>query len=156
MVRSCIRMRSRWERLLDQKPIPLLEHLLEEVAQLLGQELQAWPLSIEELDVATGRDFAALLAADAPRPPKKVFSEALRLARWDLERATDPVDDYFRNRRYAEAGLADADRPALLLVSRWLLEQLLSLQESTEGRLKRADMARVLDRLERALPSARA
>jgi hypothetical protein len=149
-------MRSRWERLLDQKPIPLLEHLLDEVARMLGQELQAWPLSIEELDVATGRGFAGLLAENAPRPPQQVFSEALRLARWDLERATDAVDDYFRNRRYAEAGLADTDRPALLFVSRWLLEQLLSLQESTESRVKRADMARVLDRLERARPSARA
>jgi len=147
-------MSKRWERVLDQKPIPLLEHLLDEVARLLGKELLGWPLGVEELDVATGGGFVDLLAADAPRPPKEVFTEALRLARWDLERSTDAVDDYFRNRRYREAGVTDADRPALLLVTRWLLEQLLSLGEATMGRVKRSDMARVLNRLERALSSA--
>jgi hypothetical protein len=143
-------MSTRWERLLDEKPIPLLEHLLDEVARLLQKELQAWPLGIQELDTATGGRFADLLTGDAKRPPKQVFSQALSLARWDLERAADRVDDYFRNRRYGEAGLTDADRPALLFVSRWLLEQLLSVAEATSGRVKRADLLRVLDRLEGA------
>ena len=147
-------MSKRWERVLDQKPIPLLEHLLDEVARLLGTELLGWPLGVQELDVATGGAFLDLLAADALRPPRPVFTEALRLASWDLEHSTDAVDEYFRNRRYREAGLADANRPALLLVTRWLLEQLLSLGEATEGRVSRADMAGVLDRLERALASA--
>jgi len=115
--------------------------------------LPAW-ISDTLCRLATGGGFVDLLAADAPRPPKEVFTEALRLARWDLERSTDAVDDYFRNRRYREAGVTDADRPALLLVTRWLLEQLLSLGEATMGRVKRSDMARVLDRLERALSSA--
>lgn len=154
MVRSStFGMSTRWERLLDQKPIPLLEHLLDEVARLLQKELQAWPLSIQELDTATGTRFADFLTGDAKRPSREVFTEALRLARWDLERATDSVDDYFRNGRYSEAGLTDADRPALLFVSRWLLEQLLSVAEATSGRVKRADLLRVLDRLGGA-PSA--
>ncbi len=147
-------MSTRWERLLDQKPRPLLEHLLEEVARLLHRELQAWPLSIQELDTTTGGRFADFLTGDAQRPLKEVFSEALRLARWDLERATERSDDYFKNRRYQEAGLTDADRPALLFVSRWLLEQLLSLQEATSGRVKRTDLLRVLDRLGSPGPSA--
>jgi hypothetical protein len=140
-------MSTRWERLLAQKPIPLLEHLLDEVAKLLQKELQAWPLSIQELDTATGSRFADFLTGDAQRPSPDVFSEALRLARWDLEHATERLDDYFRNRRYAQAGLTDADRPALHFVSRWLLEQLLSVAEATSGRVKRADLLRVLDRL---------
>lgn len=144
-------MGTRWERLLETKPIPLLEHLLEEVARLLSAELRAWPLSVEELDVATGRGFAELLSAEAPRPPEAVFGEALKLARWDLERATDAVDDYFRNRRYRDAGLTEADRPALLLVSRWLMEQLLSLGEATPGRVRRKEMLSVLQRLERGV-----
>jgi hypothetical protein len=144
-------MSNRWERLLDKKPIPLLEHLLAEVARLLTKELRGWPLNVLELDVATGGAFVDLLAKDAPRPPKEVFTEALKLARWDLERASDATDDYFRNRRYLTAGVADADRPALLLVSRWLVEQLLSLGEATEGRVKRADMAGVLDSLRLSL-----
>ncbi|MGO9832163.1 MAG: hypothetical protein ACLPJH_18685 [Myxococcaceae bacterium] len=140
-------MSSRWERLLEQKPIPLLEHLLDEVARLLQSELRAWPLSVQELDVATGRGFAELLTPGRPRPADAVFTEALRLARWDLERSTDAVDDYFRNHRYRQAGLGETDRPALLLVSRWLVEQLLSLGEATTGRVKRKEMVAVLGRL---------
>jgi hypothetical protein len=149
-------MSNRWERLLDTKPIPLLEHLLDEVSRLLHTQLQAWPLDIQELDTATGARFADFLTGDAKRPPKDVFGEALRLARWDLERATDSVDDYYRNRRYLAAGLTEADRPALLFVSRWLLEQLLSVAEATGGRLKRSDLVRILDRVERAGTSASA
>jgi hypothetical protein len=155
MVRSStFFMSNRWERLLEQKPVPLLEHLLEEVTRLLRQELQAWPLSIQELDTATGARFADFLTGEAKRPAPEVFSEALRLSQWDLERATERVDDYFKNRRYLEAGLTDADRPALLFVSRWLLEQLLSLSEETSGRVKRTDLLRVLGRLGSGTPSA--
>ncbi len=143
-------MSNRWERLLEQKPIPLLEHLLDEVARLLKDELQAWPLSVQELDLATGRGFAELLSVGSARPAEALFQEALRLAGWDLERATDAVDDYFRNRRYLKAGLAEADRPALLFVSRWLVEQLLSLGEATSGRVRRKEMVAVLERLTRA------
>jgi len=142
-------MTSRWEHLLHQKPIPLLEHLLDEVARLLGAELRCWPLNVQELDVATGRAFAELLAAGSPRPPEAVFTEALRLARWDVEHAPEAADDYFRNRRFADAGLTEAHRSALLLVSRWLVEQLRSLGEATEGRVKSREMAAVLTRLER-------
>lgn len=142
-------MTSRWDRLLDQKPVPLREHLLAEVARMLARELQAWPLAVQELDLATGRSFTALLSGDVPRPGPAVFAEARRLARWDLERATEASDDYFRNRRYVDAGLADADRPALLLVSRWLVEQLLGLGEATSGRVKRGEMVAVLDQLDR-------
>jgi hypothetical protein len=147
-------MSNRWERLLDTKPIPIQEHLLDEVARLLEAELRGWPLNVEELDVATGRGFVDFLSKETPRPPKEVFTEALRLTRWELERATDALDDYFRNRRYQQAGVVEAGRPALLFVTRWLLEQLLSLGEATAGRVKRKDMAHVLDRLERRSASA--
>lgn len=142
-------MSTRWERLLEQKPIPLLEHLLDEVAHLLHQELQAWPLNVQELDTATGGRFVDFLSGDTPRPPPETFAEARRLTRWDLERATEATDDYFRNRRYLLAGVDEAQRAALLFLSRWLLEQLLSVAEATSGRLKRPDLLRVLDRLER-------
>jgi hypothetical protein len=141
-------MSNRWERLLEQKPIPVREHLLDEVARLLDKELKSWPLSIEELDTATGGRFAGFVTGESKRPPEEAFAEARRLTRWELDRATEAFDEYFRNRRYTDAGLTDAHRPALLFLSRWLLEQLLSVGEATQGRLKRADMARVLDRLE--------
>jgi hypothetical protein len=42
-----------------------------------------------------------------------------------------------RNRRYQEAGITDRERPLLLLVSRWVLEQLSALSDATEGRIDR-------------------
>jgi hypothetical protein len=140
-------MSSRWERLLEQKPIPLAEHLLEETARLLSAELRHWPLPVGEVEPGTGRALEPLLGADARRPQEAVFRAALRLTRWDLERAHDAYDDYMRNRRYLEEGITEGERPALLFISRWLLEQLLALSEATGGRVKRSALVSILDRL---------
>ena len=144
-------MPSRWDLLLDQKPIPLVDHLLAEVAKLVARDLSRWPLPVEDLDLSTGRQFASLFAPDSKRPGEAVFAEAFRLARWELRRELDAYDDYLRNRRYLARGLAPDDRPALLLINRWLVEQMLSLGEATESRLKRPQMLECLDRIARHL-----
>jgi hypothetical protein len=142
---------NRWERLLEQKPVPLRAHLLDEVAQSLAREWRSWPLPVAEVDRSTAGAHLELLSGRVPRPPPEVYAEALQLTRWDIERAHQATDDYFRNQRYRAAGVVDADKPALLLLNRWLLEQLLSLGEATEGRLKRSDLAAVLERLTHTL-----
>ncbi len=142
-------MRSRWDFVLDLKPISLVDHLLEEVAKIVAKDLARWPLPVQQLDAETGRSFAALLLPDARRPADVVFHEAFRLARWELERDFDGSAEYMRNRRYLEHGIAESDRQALLLVSRWLVEQLLSLKEATEGRIKRPQLVDCLDRIRR-------
>lgn len=142
-------MPSRWDSLLDQKPVPLAEHLLSEAAKLLGRELSKWPIEVREIDMSVGREAAAVLEPGALRPADAVFREAFRLARWDLQRAHDAYDDYMRNRRWLERGLAAEDRAALLVISRWLVEQMLSLGDATESRFKRPQMIECLDRTER-------
>jgi hypothetical protein len=142
---------NRWERLLEQQPVSLRTHLLDEVARLLAREWSVWPLPVDEVDLATGRALVELLSGRVPRPPPEVYAEALKLTRWDIERAPEATDDYFRNHRYRGAGVLDDDRQALLLLNRWLLEQLLSLSEATEGRVRRSDLATVLDRLAETL-----
>ena len=59
--------------------------------------------------------------------------------------------DYMRNRRYRESGITDRERPVLLFVSRWVLEQLLSLSDATDGRVDRPALLELVDRLERGL-----
>lgn len=145
-------MSDRWERILEQKPIPLEQHLLDEAARLLLADLGRWPLPIEGIDPLTGGDVAALLAPDAPAPGPAVFPAALRLVRWELGREHEAYDDYMRNRRYLEVGIAERDRPVLLLVSRWVLEQLLALSEATGGRVSRRALLGVVERLERGFP----
>jgi hypothetical protein len=142
---------DRWERILEQKPVSLQEHLLDEAAKLLLVELRQWPLPIQEVDQDTGAGIAELLAPDAPLPSPAVLAVALKLSRWDLEREHEAYDDFMRNRRYQEAGITDRERPLLLLVSRWVLEQLSALSEATEGRIDRHALLRLVDRLESGL-----
>ncbi|NMO15546.1 hypothetical protein [Pyxidicoccus fallax] len=144
-------MPSRWDHLFDLKPVTLLDHLLEEVAKLLAKDLQQWPPPVQELDLDTGGAFAPLFTEPRPRPSPAVYTEALRLTRWELEHDTDAYDDYMRNKRYLERGLAPEDRMPLLFLSRWLTEQMTGLGEATEGRVKRKHMRECLDRLESKL-----
>jgi hypothetical protein len=146
-------MTSRWDRLLGQKPISLSEHLAQEAARHLATELRRWPLPVEALEPEASHEVVELLGPDSPRPPAEAFTAALQLARWDLERQHEAYDDYMRNRRYLEVGLVEADRPALLLVSRWVLEQLLALSEATGGRVDRKALVSIIERIRRHLAS---
>jgi hypothetical protein len=150
-------MPSRWEQLLESKPVPILEALLDEVAQLVCRELARWPLPVEAWDPQVGQSFASLIAADSPRPGAAVFTTAFQTARWELERNHHALDDFLRNQRYLAHGVAPDERTALLFVTRWLVEQLFALGEATQGRVKRGDWVRCLERAEsrwRASPGA--
>lgn len=140
-------MPSRWERLLESKPIPVLDHLIAEVAKLFAETLKAWPLEVDDADPAT----LALLKAHPLRPENALFAEAFRLARWDLDREFDAFDDYVRNQRWLAVGLTAESRPLLLFLSRFLTEQALGVNEATEGRIDRRRMLSVLERTERLL-----
>lgn len=141
----------RWERWLEQehKPKPIREHLLDEVAKLMAGELEAWPLPLGELDPETMRSFGPAVHADAPRPPRAAYEEAFKLTRWELSRELEACDEYFRNRRWEERGLPPDARATLLFLSRWLVEQMLSLGEATGGKINRTGMRQCLERIER-------
>jgi hypothetical protein len=144
-------MPSRWDFLLDQKPIPILEHLVAEVSKLVAKDLEKWPPPITEMDLELGRKFEPLFFPDAKRPGPAVYSEAIRLCRWELERDVEAVDEYMRNRRYLEKGLSEEERLALLFLSRWLTEQMLGLGDATYGKVKRPAMIRCLEEIDRRI-----
>ncbi|ATB27844.1 hypothetical protein [Melittangium boletus] len=141
-------MASRWDYLFETKPVPMMDHLLEEVAKLLAKDLQQWPPPVQEIDLDVGGQFAPLFTEPTPRPAEAVYDEALRLTRWELERELEAYDDYMRNKRYQARGLAPTDRLPLLLLNRWLVDQMLGLGEATEGRVNRRLMLKCLERLE--------
>jgi hypothetical protein len=145
---------GRWERVLDQKPRPIQEHLTDEVAALFAQDLLAWPPSLEALDPATAEALTGLLAAHPAAPSRTVYVEAFRLTAFDLGREPEAIDDYFRNRRYLEVGLGPEDRGLLQFLGRLMAEQLLALGEATQGRFKRPQLLEVLARTRRALLSS--
>ena len=142
---------TRWDLILEQKPIPVMEHLLEEVSKLFAAELRAWPPQVTEFDAETGAALAKLLADHPLRPDDRVFGEALTLTRWDLSRDFDAVSEYWRNQRHLERGLRAADKPMILFLTRFISEQLLALGEATDGRVTRARMLDALTRIERHL-----
>ncbi len=146
-------MSSRWDRLLDLKTLTLVDALMAEASKVLAEELLgSFPPPVEGLDLAVAREFSGIFAPDAEPPPAIASRrEAIRLARWDLAREFDAFDDYIRNRRYREHGLEEEHRTAVLFLCRWLVEQMLTLGDSTNGRVTRKDMLAGLDRLEALL-----
>lgn len=146
---------SRWERLLEQKPIPLLDHLVEEVAKLLAADLAGWPPPIQDLDPVAGARFAPLFEPDSVRPDDRAFDEAFRLTRWELEHDLEAYDDYMRHQRWMEHGLPAESRTVLLFLSRWLYEQLSGLAEATGNRVKRKHLAQILERAQGLLRARR-
>lgn len=144
-----MRTPSRWELVLEQKPRPVLEHLMAEAARLLAADLGQWPLPVQAFDEQSGGAFAALAAQHPERPDAALYHEAFRLTALDLARDFDAVDEYWRNHRFLEAGLPASARPMILFLTRFVTEQLLALGEATEGRLTRARLLDVLARIER-------
>lgn len=140
---------TRWDQILEQKPVPVLEHLLEELSKLFAGDLEKWPPPIDDFDPATGATTAALLRDSPLRPDARLYREAFKLSRFDLSRQLDAQADYVRNQRWLEAGLAAKDRAMLLFLSRFMVEQVLALGEATHGRVDRAGMLEVLARTER-------
>lgn len=141
-------MNDRWDAFLASRPVPLVDHLLEEVAKLIARDLSSWPPPVGEWDAQTGAGFATLFEPDAPAPHPGIYPEATRLACLSLQRDLEAYDESLRNRRYLEAGVPERDRTALLFLVRWLEEQMLSLGEATQGRIKRSQMVRCLKRAE--------
>jgi hypothetical protein len=141
-------MPSRWDYLLETKPVRIIDQLQEEVAKLLAKDLAKWPPPVEEIDLDVGGTFAPIFLESPPRPSPAVYDEAMKLSHWELAREFDAYDDYMRNKRYLERGLAPTDRVPLLFLNRWLVEQMLGLGEATEGRVSRPIMRKILDKVQ--------
>jgi hypothetical protein len=140
---------SRWDLVLDLKPKPILDHVIDEVAKLFAKDLAAWPPEIESLDPSTGATVAALVQNHPFGPDPRVFTEAFTLARFDIARETDAFDDYVRNQRWMATGLPASEKAMILFASRFIVEQLLGLNEHTEGRVSRKHLLEIIDRTER-------
>jgi hypothetical protein len=143
-------MPSKWDLVLEQKPVAMEDHLLTECAALFAKELSQWPPGIESESHA----LTAMLQLDQKAPSPLLMREAFRLARWDLDRDLNAYDDYMRNRRFLEQGLAMGDKPMLMFFSRFIEEQLLALAEHTNGRMGRPALLRVLDLTQAAVLKA--
>lgn len=143
-------MAGRWDFLYELKPVPLTEHLVEELAKVVASEISRWPLALDSF--AAPEDaarFAPLLAPDAPRPDAKVYQAAFLLARLELEREFERIDEFMRHERWRAYASPGPSYDAMILLSRMLTEQMLAVLEQTEGRVGRARLVECLRRAER-------
>jgi hypothetical protein len=144
-------MAGRWDFLYEQKAVSLTEHLVDELAKLIAQDLAGWPLAIDSF--ATPEDaarFARLLAPDSPRPGASVYLAAFLLARLELEREYEQIDEFMRNERWRAFAAPGRSYHAMILISRYLTEQMLAVLERTEGRVNRARLVECLGRAQKA------
>ena len=88
---------SKWDLILEQKPIPLLRHLLTEAAKLSAADL-AVGLRMKT-SIQTGAEW--LTGWRRHRPDPRLYREAFLLTRFDLTGA-ERSDDYLRNQRWMD------------------------------------------------------
>ena len=139
----------RWDFLYDRQRQPVKELLLERFAAELARELREWPPPfVEWVSEELRRRYQAGMAV---RPRDEVVRFALEMARLDLDREVEALDEKMRNeapRRLRGA----AEEAAAHLLSRLVSEKCLSLKEWAEGaRLTREDLVRAVELVEKRL-----
>jgi len=150
-------MPSRWDFLYDVKPVPIADHLVEEIAKLVAKDLESWPLTVQAwASEADAQRFRRILEPGAPRPDAKIYEAAFMLARLELEREYERIDEFMRNEGWRAYTPPGDGYDAMVLLSRYLLEQMLAVAEMTNGRLKRPVLVTCLEKAERRLRSGQA
>ncbi len=138
----------RWDFLYDRQRQPVKEYVLDRFGAELADELRAWPPA--ELTWSSEADRARWAAGAAARPRDEVLRLALQVARLDLAREFDRMDELLA----AETpGLhSPAEEAAVHLIARLVTEACLELKERADRlRLGRPDLIAAVDRAERGL-----
>ncbi len=124
--------------------------LADEVVKTLVHDLSAWPPPVSEwFDRDKEKRFAPVLGPGAARPSSSVLSAAFELARWELERRYDALDDFARNDRARSIASDPGERLALEFLHAWLTDSMLELLEVSP--LRRPRLVDCLARAEKRL-----
>ncbi len=144
-------MSTRWDYLYERKPATITEFFLDEAACWLANNLREWPLPIEEWNSPSAKEkFQALLQPGVARPAPPLYRAAFCLARWEIKREWEIIDDYMRNERWRDITTPGIGVDFIMLLCSYLVEQMLSLAEVTQGRITRSQLVDLLKRTEKA------
>jgi Ser/Thr protein kinase RdoA (MazF antagonist) len=139
----------RYDFLYEREKQPVKGYVLERFAEHLASELSRWPPPFVEWVSDELRRRYAVGLSERPREP--VLRFALRVARLDLAREFEAVDQLMAGEAAAH-WQTEAEAAAGHLLVRFLTEKALSLKEYAEGvPLSRADLIAMLDDVERRL-----
>jgi hypothetical protein len=136
---------GRWDRFHEARSITAEAWLADEVVKSLVADLTGWPPPVAGwLDEAAKARFAPAL--EGTRPTEAVFRVAFQLARWELERSFEALDEFARNDRAASVASDARERLALRFLHEWLTGSMLELLEFSV--LKRPKLVECLTRAE--------
>ena len=142
---------GRWDYLYDAQSRPIGDYLLDELAKHLEKEVRGFPPEVDfGEDLASGARYGPLLAS-GKKPSDIAVQTAIWLARNDLLREFEAVDQFMRNGGLDERLGSDEDRELCRFLWQFLVEECLSFSEASNSRFKHADLAEALARLEKRL-----
>lgn len=142
---------NRWEWLEGLRPESPVEVAVKYMAKLVADELADWPPEVRAPEGQGPSRFAEVLGPGAARPQMVVFKEAIKRARWELERDFDAIDFYERNHHLARQCPEPKDQLAAEFSRHYILEAFYTLIERTESRVKRKDVLVGVDLVEQRL-----
>lgn len=139
---------KRWEPILEQKPVPAEDVLLELLAKELCDLVESFPpaeADVEWQDDRTRARYAGRLAA-LPPPDLDTVDLLAKILVHDLRHEQDAIDFLFRNDHHRAACPTPEHVDALHLLWQVALDQLLYRQEQLRTPLPRRTLVRVVER----------
>jgi hypothetical protein len=142
---------GRWDQFADQKPVSVRDKVMDLVADELTRELRQWPPpAMEWLDEALHARFEPVLARDG-RPELDTLRVGCELARLELLREFERVDQFWRSPQKSELLVTALEEETAQFLVRYLVESALELQEAAQHRFRRAELAPLIERIEERL-----
>jgi hypothetical protein len=142
---------GRWDYLYDVKSRPIGDYLLDELAKQLEKEVRGFPPSVDfGEDAAAAARYAPLLAS-GKKPSEVAVQTAIWLARNDLLREFEAIDQFMRGGGLDERLGSPEDRELCRFLWQFFVEECLAFSEACESRFKHAELAEALSRLEKRL-----
>ena len=139
---------GRWDFLAEQKPQPLREYVLDQVADRLAAELREFPpAQLDWEDPAELGRFREVLARPG-KPGLETYRVALELSRLELLHEVDAVDRFWRSPLARQLLPDELEERTTLFLVRWITESALSFQEAAAGKFRRRDLVALVEHLE--------
>jgi hypothetical protein len=142
---------GRWDYLYEAKSRPIADYLLDELAKQLERDVREFPPAVEVWEDPAARARYAPLLASGKKPSDIAVQTAIWLARNDLLREFEAVDQFMRGGGLDERLGSPEDRELCRFLWQFLIEECLAFSEACESHFKHADLAEALSRLEKRL-----
>jgi hypothetical protein len=141
-------MTGRWDYLVDRKPQPLTDYVLDQFADRLARELEAWPPGIDEwLDEALRQRFRTAIERPSA-PPLDTLRVGCEMARRELLREYELIDAFWRSGRQRELVADELEATSAHFVTRFLVDAALGFQELAKDKFNRGELVVLLEKVE--------